>query len=325
MAAIAALRSTLSALGRNPVLFLVGLLYGVITLPQSALQLAGVSVAPTLLQILTFFVTPFVVAGLLGMASESLDVAGGPSSDRRTNSGDGSTSLSTLTRVGKERYVPLLVGNIVEFVIVFGFGIVAALVAVVAAIGLFGAGGGAAGGGGAMIAVAAVVLLVVLAFLLLNFFIQFYSVAIVVGRTGALDGFRESYRLVRDNLLSALGYSLINLAVSLVTAIPVTGFIFWRAFQNLPQFQDGGASMGPGAGAGAGGFPGAGAGGMQGLDLSTQEILLVSVVSLATTMLLFTFQRTYATAFYRMHEPRSRPEDVAETGEFDGGGEESTL
>ncbi|SFF98229.1 hypothetical protein SAMN04488063_1019 [Halopelagius inordinatus] len=309
MAAIAALRSTLSALRGNPVLFLAGLLYGAIILPQTALQLAGVSVVPTLLQILTFFVTPFVVAGLLGMASESLD---------------GNTSFSTLTRVGKERYVPLLVGSIVEFVIVFGFGIIAALVAIVAAIGLFGVGGGAAAGGGAMIAVAAVVLLVVLAFMILNFFIQFYSVAIVVGGTDALDGFRESYRLVRDNLVSALGYSVINFVVSLVTAIPITGFVVWQTFQNLPQFQEGAA---PGAGAGAG----AGAGQMASLGLSTQEVLLVSLVSLATTMLLFTFQRTYATAFYRMHEPRSRPEDFAETDEFDdtGGfdddGEESTL
>lgn len=303
MAAIAALRSTLSALRGNPVLFLVGLLYGAIILPQTALQLAGVSVVPTLLQILTFFVTPFVVAGLLGMASESLD---------------GTTSFSTLTRVGKERYVPLLVGSIVEFVIVFGFGIVAALVAIVAAIGLFGVGGGAAVGGGAMIAVAAVVLLVVLGFMVLNFFIQFYSVAIVVGRTDALDGFRESYRLVRDNLVSALGYSLINFVVSLVTAIPVTGFVVWQTFQNLPQFQEGAA---PGVGAGAG--AGAGAGQMAGLGLSTQEVILVSLISLATTMLLFTFQRTYATAFYRMHEPRSRPDDFAETDEFDDTGDDT--
>lgn len=325
MAAIAALRSTLSALGGNPVLFLVGLLYGAITLPQSALRLAGVSVAPTVLQILTFFVTPFVVAGFLGMASESLDADERRSSAHQTESGGDGTSLSTLTRVGRDRYVPLLVGNIVEFVIVFGFGIVAALVAVVAAIGLFGAGGGAAAGGGMMVAVAGVVVLVVLAFLLLHFFIQFYSVAIVVGEAGALEGFRESYRLVRDNLVSALGYSVINLVVSLLTTVPVTGFLLWRTFRNLPEFQGGAPGMGPGAGAGMGGFPAAGAGGMQGLGLSTQELLLVSLVSVATTMLLFTFQRTYATAFYRLHEPRSRPEGFADAGGFENGGEESTL
>ncbi|RDI71037.1 DUF7847 domain-containing protein [Halopelagius longus] len=302
MAAIEALRSALSALGRNPVLFLVGLLYGVITLPQSALQLAGIPMVPTLLQILTFFVTPFVIAGLLGMASESLD---------------GKTSFSTLTRVGKDRYVPLLVGSIIEFAIFLVFGIVAAIVGIVAAFGVFSAGGGGAGGG-AMLAVGALVLVVVLVGMLLVFFIQFYSVAIVVGGTGAIDGFRESYRLVRNNLVSALGYSVINFVVSLVTTIPISGFLFWRTFQNFSQFENGGAGAGAGAAAG-------GAAPMQALGFSTQEVILISVISLATTMLLFTFQRTYATAFYRAHEPRSRPEEFAETADFENESEESAL
>ncbi|MFC6826190.1 hypothetical protein [Halopelagius fulvigenes] len=306
MAAIDALRSALSALGRNPVLFLVGLLYGLIVLPQQALSLTSLSFLSYPLQILTFFVTPFVVAGLLGMASEGLD---------------GETSLSTLTRVGRDRYVPLLVGSIVEFAILLVFGVVATIVGVVAAVGLLGAGGAGGAGGGAMLAVGALVVVLVLALLVLHFFIQFYSVAIVVGEAGALDGFRESYRLVRDNLVSALGYSVINLVVSILTTIPITGFVVWQTFQNLPQLQDG---AGAGAGAGASAVAG-GAAPMQALGFSTQEVLLVSVISLATTMLLFTFQRTYATAFYRAHEPRARPEEFAEATDFENESEESAL
>jgi hypothetical protein len=304
MAAIEAFRAALSALGRNPVLFLVGLLYGVITLPQSAAQLAGVPLVPNLLQILTFFVTPFVVAGLLGMAMEALD---------------DETSLSTLTRVGKARYVPLLVGNLVELAITIVFGIVVAIVAAVTAIAVLGVGGvTGTPNAGALAVVALVVGVVLLAFLLVFFFVQFYPVAIVVDETDTIDGFRASYRLVRDNLVSALGYSVISLLVGLVTTIPISGFVFWRTLQNLPAL-DGGAPTGPGAG--AGGMP-PGAGGLQSLGFSTTEIVVVSLISLATTMLLFTFQRTFATAFYRRHEPRKRPSDFADFGDRES---ESTV
>jgi hypothetical protein len=296
MAAIQALRESFSALGRNPVLFLVGLLYGVVLLPQQATQFAGVPAAPTLLQILTFFVTPFVVAGLLGMADEALD---------------GETSLSTLTRVGKARYVPLLVGNLVEFALTLAFGILAAIVGAVLAVVVLGSGGNP----GAVALVVAVVGVVVLLFFLVYFFVQFFPVAIVVGETDAVEGFTESYRLVRNNLVSTLGYSVISLVVGIVTTLPVSGFVFWRQFQTFQQFQQAGAGGGPTPGQ----FPG-GAGAMPGFQFSTQEILLISLISLATTMLLFTFQRTFSTAFYRLHDPRTRPEDLVD--EFDDGGDD---
>jgi hypothetical protein len=297
MAAIQALRESLSALGRNPVLFLVGLLYGVVLLPQQATQFAGVPAVPTLLQILTFFVTPFVVAGLLGMADEALD---------------GETSFSTLTRVGKARYVPLLVGNLIEFALTLAFGILAAIVGAVLAVVVLGSGGNAGVGVVAALVVGAVVLL----FFLVYFFIQFFPVAIVVGEADAVDGFTESYRLVRNNVVSTLGYSVISFVVGIVTTLPVSGFVFWRSFQNFQQFQEAG---GAGGAPTPGQFPG-GAGAMPGFSFSTGEIVLISLISLATTMLLFTFQRTFSTAFYRLHDPRTRPEDLVE--EFDDAGDD---
>jgi hypothetical protein len=291
MAAIRSLREALGALAGSPVLFLAGLAYGIVVLPQTALQLMGVPLAPTVLQVVTFFVTPFVLAGLIGMADEALD---------------GDTSLSTLTTVGRERYVPLLLGNLVNFAIVVVFGI---LVVVVVLVAVFTVGlgaiagesaGGAAGGaalGGSLLLVVGLFALVVLLFLLVAFFIQFYPIAIVAGGTGAVDGFRESVSLVRNNLLPALGYSLINLAVGLVTAVPTVGFIVFRQFQQVQRMGAGGA------GAGAGGFPAAGPGpGAGGFSLfSPVEAAVVAVVGLATTMLLTTFQQTYGTAFYRDH------------------------
>ena len=291
MAAIRSLREALGALVGSPVLFLAGLAYGIVVLPQTALQLMGVPLAPTVLQIVTFFVTPFVVAGLIGMADEALDR---------------DTSLSTLTSVGRERYVPLLLGNLVNFAIAIVFGILFVIVVLVAVftVGLGAvageSAGGAAGGaalGGSLLLVVGLFALVLLLFLLVSFFIQFYPVAIVAGRTGAVDGFRESVSLVRNNLLPALGYSIISLVVGLVTAVPTVGFIIFRQIQQVQEMGAGGA----GAGAGAGGFPGAGAGAGGFSLFSPAEAALVAAVGLATTMLLTTFQQTYATAFYRDH------------------------
>lgn len=283
MAAIASLRRAVGALTSNPVLFLGGLALGLIVFPQTALQLLGVPIAPTLLQVVTFFITPFVLAGLIGMADEGLD---------------GDTSLSTLTSVGRSRYVSLLFGKLIEFAIAAVFGIVFFVVAIVFAIvvgvSAFGAGAGGispgAVGGGALIFGAVVFGVLVLAFVVVSFFIQFFPVAIVVDELGGVDGFRRSYAVVRSNLLPALGFSVINLLVSLLTAIPVTGFVVWRTFQRMDAIGAGGTPPGaqPGFGTGMGLF-------------STTEALALAVVALAMTTVLTTFYQAYATAFYRDH------------------------
>jgi hypothetical protein len=297
MAAIKSLRAALGALAGSPVLFLAGLAYGIVVLPQTALQLLGIPLVPFLLQVVTFFVTPFVVAGLIGMADEALA---------------GDTSLSTLTAVGRERYLPLLLGNFVNLAIAIVFGVLA-LVVVLVAVFTVGIGavagqtaGGTAGGaalGGSVLLVLGLAAVLVLLVVVVNFFIQFYPIAIVAGDAGAVDGFRESVSLVRNNLLPALGYSLINLAVILLTAIPTVGFVLFRQLQQVEDLGSAGGA-GAGAGAGAGGFPGAVGGAAQ--LFSPAEAALVAVVGLATTMLLTTFQRTYGTAFYRDHRADGR-------------------
>ncbi|WP_411963017.1 hypothetical protein [Haloferax sp. YSMS24] len=281
MAAISSLRTAFQSIGKNPVLFLGGLIFGLVTLPQLVTQLAGVPFVPTLFQILTFFVTPFVAAGIYGMANEALEHA------------ESRTTLSTLTAVGREKYVPLLLANIVELGIVIAFGIVFALVAtvVVFSVGIGAVAGGGAGdiaiGGGILVA-ALVLGLLFLAFVLVYFFIQFFPVAVVVGDSGAIESFGESYRLVRNNLVPSLGYSVIQLVVGFLVSIPVTGFIFFRSFQNFQTIQNAGGVQ-PGT------VP-------TGLGLSTLEIVAVAAISLAMQMLLTTFQYTYAVAFFEAHE-----------------------
>lgn len=291
MAAIESLRTALGALSRNPVLFLGGLLYGLVVLLRTALSFLGMGNVSTLLQILTFFVTPFVVAGLIGMAAEALDR---------------DTSLRTLVGVGKDRYVPLLVGDLVELAIVIAFGLVVAVVGIVMALVVAGSGGGGGVPTTGFALAAAVALVFVLAFLLVNFLIQFYPVAIAADDAGAVEGFRRSYRLVRNNLLSTLGYSLISFAVTVVTSLPVTGFLAYRQLQSLPQGDQGtGAGVdgptAPGTGMDIGGVPVDGGATQM---LSVPEAAALSVVALALTTLLFAFQRTYAVAFYRRHRRR---------------------
>jgi hypothetical protein len=283
MAAIASLRRAVGALTGSPVLFLGGLALGLVLLPQTVTQLLGIPLVPFLFQVLTFFVTPFVVAGLVGMADEALD---------------GGTDLGTFRSVGRARYVPLLFGKFVEFAITVVFGVVALVIAVVlvAVVGVsaIGAGGGfspSAIGSGTLVFVAVLVAVLVLAYVAVAFLIQFFGVAIVVDELGAIDGFRRSYRVVRSNLLATLGFSLVNLAVSLLSAVPVTGFVLWRTVQ---RFEDIGAGPAPGPGP----TPDTG---MVGALFSPAEAAAVGLVSLALSVLLTTFVQTYATAFYRDH------------------------
>lgn len=286
MVALRSLREALRALADAPVAFAGGLIYALVVAPQSALSLAGVPVLPNLVSLVTFFVTPFVVAGLIGMAAEALD---------------GATDLSTFATIGRERYLPVLLGNLLEFGVVVLVGIAAAVVGLVALL-VFGAGLAATGGGpmtgalgvGGVLAFGGLGLLFVLAILLVAFLIQFYPVAIVHDGADVVEGFRLSYRLVRDNLIAALGFSLVVLFVNVLTAVPVGALVLARVLQ------DGGFDA-PSGGTGSGPAmdPGVAPAAGTGSPFSLPEVLALTAVATLLTALLFTFRQTYATAFYR--------------------------
>ena len=115
MPAVAALRTALSTLADRPILFVGGLASALVVLPQGAAGLAGLPVVPTALQALTYFITPFFTAGVLGMAHEALTSP---------------TSLSTLVDRGRDRYVSMLLANLFETAIVIAFGIVFVIVGI---------------------------------------------------------------------------------------------------------------------------------------------------------------------------------------------------
>ncbi|WP_049936263.1 DUF7847 domain-containing protein [Haloplanus natans] len=284
MSAVQSLRTAVDALSRNPVLFLGGLVYALVVLPQRALQLASVPLAPAALQLLTFLMTPFVVAGVVGLAREALD---------------GDASFGTLTETGTARYVDLLLGTLVEFGIQLLFGVAFVVLALL----VVAAGGGSVGPVGILGAVLGVLL--ALAYLVVLFLIQFYPVLVVVDGAGPADAVTGSVGFVRSNVVSTLGYSVITVVLGGLAALPVSGFAAYRFLTTGPGAGDSpgpiGGGMSPG-GPGADGTPELAelfAGG--GLGLSTPEVVALALVSAATTTLFFALRHTYATAFYRRH------------------------
>jgi len=278
MATIQSFTESLGVLKRNPLLFAAGALYAAILLPQTALSTFGIPFVPTLLQMVTFFITPFVIAGLLAMAYEG----------RRQQ-----TSLATFKKVGKDRYVRLLVGNLIRFVLDLVF-IVVFLVVVVFTVG-FGMAAAMNGGGdpsnaimGSVGVVAAAGIAVVgLLYLLVSFFIQFYPVAYVVDDADVIDGFSRSVGLVRSNFVPALGFSLIKLVVGALLWVPSIALVVVAILLG-----DGATGAEMGATATQTGGP-----------AETEMLVLIGFVAYAflVNVVMIPFRSAFSVAFYENH------------------------
>lgn len=197
MALVTALRDATNGLARNPVLFAATGVFVLLQVPLFAGRLLGpvASLAVSSLSGLVFvLVTPFFQAGLVAMADEAID---------------GRTRLGTLTERGREHYVTMLVAylvlvgvnSVVGFVVLVGVFVVGILVV---------ASAGAGGVSPVLLAVAGVVgLVLVVLYAALLFLVQFYGQAIVVDGADSLESFQRSAGLVRDNLASTLGYTVL--------------------------------------------------------------------------------------------------------------------
>jgi len=293
--ALRALRQTAGALTESPVLFVGGLVAALVVAPQTALGFAAqlldgplggaAGLLGNVLTLVTFFVTPAVVAGVLGMAREALD--------------EGETSLATFGGVARARYVSMLGAFVLRVGITVVLGLAALAVVVVGlvvALLLADIDAGAAVANDPTLllqpAVVAVALLTALVALLVFYgpllFLQFFAVAVATDGAGAVEGYKRSYRLVRRNVASTLGYSAVRVAVSLAVALPpllVAGAQLRRAF--------------------AGGFDPAAAGGAV---FSPVQVAGLTAFVLAAQVVVTPFQHTYARAFYA----------AADTGEDDG-------
>jgi hypothetical protein len=279
MATIRSLVESVGVLKRNPVLFAVGALYAVILLPQTALSTFGIPILPNIVQLVTFFITPLVVAGLVGMAYEG-----------RVRD----TSFETFKKVGRDRYVSVLLGNLLQFGIWVGFAIVSFLVAIVFVFAVgFGSAAATDGGqgvgallGGVGILGVAVFGLIFLAFLGVQFLIQFYAVSIVVDNVGVVDGFRNSVQVVVGNIVQALGFGVINLVIGTAIALPTILLFLLPLLQGQLGMQLGvGRALSGGSGTG----------------MTLLSRLAVVVYSFLVSIVVTPFQQAFSVSFYDNH------------------------
>ncbi|GAB7010649.1 hypothetical protein [Halorubrum trueperi] len=220
MAALQSIRPAVSGVVRNPILVAVTALFGLSQLPNLLVQ-PGQPILAGVLSLATFGVMvlalPFFQGGVLGMASEALA---------------GRTSLGTLVATGKANYVSLLLGYFVLLALNLVFGFVTFMGVLIAVVGGSVGGVDAASGFGAnttLLVVAAIVGVgLLLAYIVVTVFIQFYAHAVVLDGTDLVAGFRRSAGLVRSNLLSVIGYTVILGAGSLLvgTLAAAASFVF---------------------------------------------------------------------------------------------------
>jgi len=266
MAAIRSLQPALRSLVRNPILLVVTGAVGILQLPQLLAPTTGPLLSTVISLgmsgVLLLFL-PFYQGGILGMGDEARN---------------GSTSIGTLIEVGKSNYVSLLLSYVVVLAIAVAFGIIVGLLTVVGGIGLIVGGGQSSPGflavSPAILAVGGIVsLLLVVGYLGVMVFIQFYGHEIVLNDAAVGEAFTGSIGLVRNNLLSTIGYSLIIFGGGgLIGAISAA-----TSFLVAPQepFQ----SFVP--------------------ELSLPLVVGAAVVSLLATAVLGAFYATYSVTFYR--------------------------
>lgn len=195
MGALSSFPHAIRGVVRNPLLVVVAAIYGLVALPQLLAQTLGpiLSTVVSLAMIPVFILlVPFYQGGIVGMANRGYD---------------GPVSIGTFVEEGKSNFVSLLAAYVVfmglafviGFALVIGFAVLAAFVL-------------ASGGDNTMgwLVIGGVFLLVLLVYFLIVFFIQFYVHAIVIDDRDLVEGFKRSVGLVRSNIVSVLGYSLIS-------------------------------------------------------------------------------------------------------------------
>ncbi|WP_336023973.1 hypothetical protein [Halobellus salinisoli] len=211
MAVLTALRESPGALVRNPILFVPVLVVMLVQLPVLLLQsvnpiLAGV--ASALVSLLSIAAIPFFQGGLLAMADEALD---------------GRTSFATFLESGKRHYVAILVAYLVLLAVNFTFGMVAFVAGIAGSVLLIGSGQFGGPNLAVLVALGVVAAIGILAYLLVVFFLQFYGQAIVLEGRDAVEGLKRSIAVVRENLLSTIGYVLLAGVVGSLAGLGFAG------------------------------------------------------------------------------------------------------
>lgn len=201
--------AVLATLWRNPILFVPVLAWTLIQVPGSLLREVNPLLASAFSpwrSLLLITATPFVHAGLIGMADEALD---------------GSTSLRTFLRTGRDHYVSVLPAYLVIAAVntVLGLGVLLGVAF------LFLVGSGATNV--VPLVIGGIGVLALVACLLVLMFVQFYGHAIVIDEMGFVEGLERSASLVREHLLRTLGYSVLGSITAAIFAASVVLWYLW--------------------------------------------------------------------------------------------------
>ncbi|MFC5278700.1 hypothetical protein ACFPM1_08025 [Halorubrum rubrum] len=193
MVTVSAFEDGFTALRANPVLFVTGLVVGIGSQLQYADQLIESSLLSAVVSLAWLIAFPFVLGGFIGTARAAID--------------GGDPSLAHFFGTARTHYVRLLLGTVVFVLLVFGTAVGFALVGFVLGVASAAL---VAVHETAALAMGAVSLLVWLAGVLgVVTFVQFYEAAIVIEHRSVVESFQRSVELVRSNLGSVVGFSLV--------------------------------------------------------------------------------------------------------------------
>jgi hypothetical protein len=190
----AALRHTVAALGRNPVVFVPVAVLALLQAPVVAFQSVGpgmANFATVVVAPVALFATPFVGGGLVAGADEALA---------------GRTSTGTITAAGRAHYLRLAavsLGAGLGGALVGAFLAAAAVVVVIARYP-----GGAGDTTALVVAVGLVVVVVLVGTAVVGALVQFTPHAIVLEGRTVLGGLRRSVVVVRASPARTVGYTL---------------------------------------------------------------------------------------------------------------------
>ncbi|WP_256300278.1 DUF7847 domain-containing protein [Haloarchaeobius salinus] len=288
MGAISSAKHAGSTLSRNPILFLAATVFAVVQLPQILLQWTGLPIVASLFNLVTVLLVPFLIGGIYGMAYEGLD---------------GTTSLATFWRAGRENYVSLLVAAIffalAVFVVVF-VAVVVLTFLTIFSVGVSGLEGGVSPG--ALLVPGVVGLLFLLLYLAAVVSLQFYEAAIVVDDADVLDSFKRSYRFVRGNVLSTIGFTVVRWLPGVLSSLLTAYFVVTSIGIDLQNAE----TLEPETFQNVYG------------QLSATEVGIVVATTLLTAGIVGAFTRTYLIAFYVDHrEEPATTEPAADEDEYD--------
>ena len=193
MELVSAFKDGAAALRANPILLVAGLLVGAGSQLQYLDQVIDSPLVSAGASLGWLVVFPFVLGGFIGTARAAIDGT--------------DTSIHQFVTTARTHYVRLLLATVAFLLIILGTAVGVGIVGFV-----FGIGSMALAaihematfvGGVVSIVVWLVSLLVVI------MFVQFYDAAIVIEEQSVTDSFRRSVALVRANLMSVVGFSLV--------------------------------------------------------------------------------------------------------------------